>query len=336
MISAQDRRKDVELIKEANANGARLAKACEVLDISTRTYERWNKAGDAMEDGRPKAKRPTPKNKLTEEERQEVLETVNQREYASLPPSQIVPDLADKGIYIASESTFYRILRENNQQHHRGWSKRPVTRQPVTHIATAPNQVWSWDISWVPGPAQGIFYRLYMVIDIFSRLIVSWEIWEKETAEYASELIKKAVVSEKIKGRPLVLHSDNGSPMKAATFLVLLDKLGVSSSFSRPRVSNDNPYSESLFRTCKYRPDYPYKGFESMEKAREWMSKFVYWYNEKHRHSGLQFVTPRQRHDGLANEILRQRRLVYKKAQLRHPERWSRDIRSWELAKESP
>ncbi|MTV51085.1 DDE-type integrase/transposase/recombinase, partial [Heliobacillus mobilis] len=250
MISAQDRKTAVELINEANANGARVSKACNILNISRRTYERWSKSGDNIADGRSRAQRPVPKNKLTEEERQEVLNTVHQKEYSSLPPSQIVPDLADKGVYLASESTMYRILRESEQQHHRGRSKRPSSHPPETHIAKAPNQVWSWDISWLPGPAQGIYYRLYLILDIFSRCIVGWEIWEKETAEYASELVKKAVISEKIKGRPLVLHSDNGSPMKASSFLVLLEKLGVSSSFSRPRVSNDNPYSESLFRTC--------------------------------------------------------------------------------------
>lgn len=332
MISAQDRRKAVELIKESN--GARLSMACMELGISIRTLQRWEKDGIVREDGRPHAHRPIPQNKLSEDERQVIIQTVNQTEYASLPPSQIVPDLADKGIYLASESTFYRILREQNQQHHRGRSKRPSSRTPPTHVAHKPNQVWTWDISWLPGPAKGTYFRLYMILDIFSRKIVGWEVWVSETAEHASSLIKKAVIAEKIKGQPLVLHSDNGSPMKANTFLVLLEKLGVKSSFSRPRVSNDNPYSESLFRTCKYRPDYPYKGFASIEQAREWVKQFVDWYNNKHRHSALKFVTPNQRHNGLAENILAHRQQVYEDARQRCHERWSRGTRNWSLPRE--
>ncbi|MCW2279385.1 transposase InsO family protein [Heliophilum fasciatum] len=178
---------------------------------------------------------------------------------------------------------------------------------------------------------QGMHYRLYLIVDIYSRKIVGWEIWETETGFHASTLIKKAVIAEKIKGQPLVLHSDNGSPMKAATFRSLLEKLGITSSFSRPRVSNDNAFSEALFRTCKYRPDFPYQGFSSIAAARAWVKKFVNWYNQKHHHSGLQFVTPGQRHDGSDRNILAQRRAVYERARQRHPERWARHTRHWTL-----
>jgi putative transposase len=329
MISPSDRALAVELIQEANQNGARLALSCRELNISVRTYERWVSEGGIKEDQRPLAIRPQPKNKLTKEEKEEILEVVKKEEFADLPPTQIVPRLADQNIYIASESSFYRVLREQNMQNHRGRSKRPERKLPESHLATAPNQVWTWDITWLKGPVKGLFYRLYLIIDLFSRKIVGWEIWETEEAKYAEELVKKAVVSEKIQGRPLVLHSDNGSPMKAATFQVLLEKLGIQSSYSRPRVSNDNPYSEAMFRTLKYRPEYPYRGFKTLETAREWSLKFVHWYNCIHLHSGINFVMPEQCHTGSYVEVLKNRKEVYEQAKQRRPERWSGSTRDW-------
>jgi putative transposase len=329
MISPSDRALAVELIQEANKNGARLALACKELNISVRTYERWVSEGGVKEDQRPIAPRPEPKNKLTQKEKMEILEVVKKEEFVDLPPTQIVPKLADQSIYIASESSFYRVLREQDMQNHRGRSKRPERRLPESHLATAPNQVWTWDITWLKGPVKGMFFRLYLIIDIFSRKIVGWEIWETEEAKYAEELIKKTVISEEIKGRPLVHHSDNGSPMKAATFQVLLETLGIQSSYSRPRVSNDNPYSEAMFRTLKYRPEYPYKGFETIEAAREWALRFVNWYNCVHLHSGINFVTPEQCHTGAHLEILKKRKEVYELAKQKNPERWSRSTRDW-------
>ena len=329
MIRPSDRRLAVELIQEANQNGARIAKACTVLNISVRTYERWVSAGDVLEDQRPHVQRPEPKNKLREEERQEVLEVVKKEEFADLPPSQIVPKLADQSIYIASESTIYRILREENMQQHRGQSKRPKTKLPESYLATAPNQVWTWDITWLKGPVRGFYYRLYLILDLFSRKIVGWDIWDTEEAKYAEELIKKAVINEKIQGAPLVLHSDNGSPMKAATFQVLLEKLGIQSSYSRPRVSNDNPYSEAIFRTLKYRPEFPSDGFKTLEDALTWAAEFVHWHTHEHQHSGIDFVTPEQRHTGVHIEVLNKRKEVYECAKQKHPERWAGPIRNW-------
>lgn len=214
---------------------------------------------------------------------------------------------------------------------HRNPSKAPVRRETPTHIAIAPNQVWTWDITWLNAFIKGQYFKLYLIVDIFSRLIVAHEVWESEKAEYAQRLIKKATLSQGIAGRPLVLHSDNGSPMKAATFLATLEKLGVQSSFSRPRVSNDNPYSESLFKTMKYRPKYPNKGFSSLEEARIWVSKFVDWYNCTHLHNGLNFITPYQRHYGLDQEIMNKRIKTYQEAKAEHLERWSKGIRDWSL-----
>lgn len=261
-----------------------------------------------------------------------MLNVLTMPEYADLPPSQIVPALADKGVYIASESTMYKILRNEKMQRHRGRSKPPEKRKyPQTHVAKAPNEVWTWDITWLPTLIIGMYFKLYMIVDIFSRKIVGWEVWTEECGELAAKLVEKSIVNEKIRGNPLVLHSDNGSPMKSYTLKAKLESLGVMSSFSRPRVSNDNPYSESLFRTFKYRPGYPQKGFEDIEKAREWVLEFVDWYNNKHYHSGLNFVTPSSRHSGQAEKILLNRKKVYIAAKLLHPLRFNRGIRKFGL-----
>ena len=249
-----------------------------------------------------------------------------------MPPCQIVPALADNGEYIASESTFYRILHEEKMQNHRGRSQEPGKHgKPTSYCATAPNQVWTWDITYLAGAVKGLFYYLYLIIDIFSRDIVGWEVWEEESADHASELIKRACIAQKrLTTMPLVLHSDNGSPMKGATMLETLYALGITPSNSRPRVSNDNPYSESIFKTLKYRPNYQPKGFGSVTEARIWCRHFVEWYRFEHHHSGIKFVTPAQRHDGKSDEILRKRHEVYEAAKASHPEHWNgRQTRDW-------
>lgn len=254
-----------------------------------------------------------------------------------MPPCQIVPALADEGIYIASESTFYRILHEEKMQNHRGRSQEPGKHhKPTSYTATAPNQVWTWDITYLNGPIKGLFFYLYLILDIFSRNIVGWEVWAEESAEHASELIKRACLSQKrLTTMPLVLHSDNGSPMKGATMLETLYALGITPSNSRPRVSNDNPYSESLFKTLKYRPNYQPKGFNDISEAREWCAAFVRWYRYEHHHSGIKFLTPSDVHTGKAEEILQNRTNVYEKAKAEHPERWNgRNTRNWEVLTE--
>jgi transposase InsO family protein len=247
MISVPDRQRAVELIDEATAAGARRFQACAELRISERTARRWIVEGVVRVDQRPGALRPTPRNKLSDQERQAVLDVCHSEEFASLPPSQIVPRLADQGRYVASESSFYRVLRAEGQQHHRGRAKSPVPRKPpASYRATGPCQVWTWDITWLPGPIAGMFFYLYLIVDIFSRKIVGWEVYGRESAEYASIVVRRAVWSENCLTSPLVLHADNGSPMKGATLKVTLEHLGVTASYSRPRVSNDNPFSEAL------------------------------------------------------------------------------------------
>ena len=194
---------------------------------------------------------------------------------------------------------------------------------------TSRGQVWSWDITWLPGPAQGLFFYLYLILDLYSRKIVGWEIFEQESGEHAATGVHRAVVADGRLLQPLVLHADNGSPMKGATLRATLERLGITASYSRPRVSNDNPFSEALFRTCKYRPTYPAQGFATLEAARTWVLAFVRWYNDEHRHSGIRFVTPNARHAGQDAALLAARHMVYEQARCRHPARWSRQTRNW-------
>ncbi len=324
-----------ELIEEAVGSGCRHAVACATLEISIRTYQRWTRENhSACGDQRKTAKRAAPANKLSEAERERIRNVANSPEFASLPPSQIVPALADRQQFFGSESSFYRVLRAAAQQHHRGRAKKPLSRKVTTHCATEPNRCWSWDITWLPSAVKGQYYYWYMILDVFSRKIVSHEVQLAESAELAAQLMCKASLAEGLAGRKVVLHSDNGSPMKGATMLAMLEQLGVAASFSRPRVSNDNAYAELLFRTCKYRPNYPRKPFGSVEEARVWTLQFVRWYNQQHKHSGLKFVTPNERHNGTAQVILARRRQVYQAAKERHPERWSGEVRNWTLKDE--
>ena len=333
MISTPHRQAAIALIEDAVAAGARRTKACAEMAFSARTLRRWTAGGQIHADQRPVAPRRNPRNKLSDEERATILSLCNSTEFASLPPSQIVPKLADQGRYPASESSFYRILRAQGQQQHRGRARPPTPRKPPTsYKASAACEVWTWDMTWMPGPVAGMFFYLYLIVDIFSRKIVGWEVHEREAAELAAILIEKAVWAEARIARPLVLHADNGSPMKGATMKVTLEKLGIAASYSRPRVSNDNPFSEALFRTCKYRPDWPAKGFATRTAARTWVKSFAGWYNGEHLHSGTRFTTPNTRHIGLDVDVLANRAMLYAKARARKPERWSENTRNWKPA----
>ncbi len=273
-------------------------------------------------------------NKLSPTEVNAVLEVCNTPEMAHLPPSQIVPRLADQGVYLASEASFYRILKKHNQASKRGRARVGSKKKlPTSYTATAPNQVWSWDISYLPTRTKGMYFYLYLFEDIFSRKAVGAEVYPEETGELASELIQRAVMVEGCCKKPLVLHSDNGAPMKSSTLLAKLYELGITPSRGRPRVSNDNPYSESLFRTLKYCPQWPNKGFADIDEARLWVAEFIGWYNNEHRHSRISFVTPSQRHQGKDEAILKNRILVYTKAKETNPLRWSRGIRKWTYIK---
>ena len=325
----QERDDIIHLVSEAKSNGAGQKKACDIIGITPKTLQRWARSKN-KEDGRLSANH-CPGNKLSELERQRIIHVCNQPEYANLAPSVIAPILADQGLYIGSESTIYRILKAHKQSKHRLKCK-PVRAiaKPDALTATGPNQIYSWDITYLPTTVKGLFNYLYLVMDVYSRKIVGWQVYEQESCALAADLMTDICLREGVKPNQVTLHSDNGSPMKGATMLATLQELGVMPSFSRPSVSNDNPYSESLFRTLKYRPEYPEKAFESLDAARTWVDGFVDWYNHEHRHSSIKFVTPIERHTGQDKDILINRKAVYLKAKMAHPERWSGDIRNWE------
>jgi putative transposase len=277
MIALPDQKKALKLIDNACATGAQLSSACSVLDISPRTVQRWRKCQGRPDGRKAAAQRRIPYNKLSGQEQNQILAICNQVEFANMSPNQIVPTLADQEVYVASESSFYRVLHQADQLAHRGKTKRPTHKRPESIESRAPNQLWSWDITYLPTTIKGLFFYLYMIMDIYSRKIVGWEVFDTESADHASSLIRKTYLREGIAGAPLVLHSDNGSPMKGGTMLATLQKLGVIPSFSRPSVSNDNAYSEALFKTLKYNPGYPNKPFDSIEQARQWVAGFQHW-----------------------------------------------------------
>lgn len=332
MINVAERNQAIMLIKEASNAGARRHLSCEILGITLRTLERWEKEEGSL-DKRGLATRAVV-NKLTPDERNNVLTVANSERYQHLPPSKIVPLLADEGCYVASESTFYRVLRDVKQLKHRLPSKPSKHKRPNAYEACSPNKVWSWDISYLPTQVRGLHFYLYFIMDIYSRKIVGWSIHENEDSKHASLLMKQACLDENVKPHQLVLHSDNGSPMKGITMLTMLQDLGVMPSFSRPSVSDDNPYSEALFKTAKYHHSFPWLDkFATILDARVWGEQFVAWYNNEHLHSALKFVTPQQRHTGEDVQIRINRQAVYERAKQHHPERWSGKTRDWLITK---
>jgi transposase InsO family protein len=336
MIDLEDRRSLCRAIEAAHAAGARLQPACAVAGIDVRTLQRW-KAEQGLQtgDGRQLAVRPPPAHALSQAERAELLRVANEPRFAAVPPARIVPMLADEGVYVGSESSMARVLREHGQNSHRGRAKKPrAVRPPTTHVATAPRQVWCWDMTYLPATVTGQWFHLYLILDLYSRKIVGWEVHASDDSQHAAHLVRRTALSEGIASlstKP-VLHGDNGSTLKATTVLAMLHWLGVKPSYSRPRVSDDNAYAESLFRTAKYRPEFPANGFADLEAARQWAIEFVHWYNREHRHSSIRYVTPEQRHSGQDAAILAARHQVYLQAQQRNPARWSGPTRNWSPA----
>jgi putative transposase len=317
----------MQFIDEAVKDGARRDKAAAILGLSSRAIARWRVEGGG--DDRRRGPASSPVHKLTPEEREQVLTTANSPEFRNLSPRQIVPLLADRGEYIASESTFYRVLSEAGQLAHRQHARPARRHRPKEHVARGPGEVWSWDITYLRSPVRGVFFYLYLIVDVWSRKIVGWSVRHEESAAYARELVEQTIDREGADPRKLVLHADNGGPMKGSTLLATLQRLGVVASFSRPGVSDDNPFSEALFRTMKYRPGYPRKPFQNLVEALRWVEGFVQWYNEEHLHSGIRFVTPSDRHSGKQSPILAHRHEVYTTAKGRMPRRWTRGTRNW-------
>lgn len=314
------------MIEEAVVAGARRARACAVLGLDPRTEQRW-RLGEHDDDQRhgPSTR---PHNKLRRSIVNRLVNIANLERFRNLPPKQIVPILADEGTYLASESTLYRELRRRKLLEHRRPFAPPTNHRPKELVASKPNKVWTWDITYLPAAVRGQFYYLYMVQDLYSRKIVAWSVEPEESAERASLLIGATCEQLGVK-KGLWVHSDNGPAMKGATLLATLQRLGVMSSYSRPHVSNDNPFAESLFSVMKHRPWYPKRPFESIEEARAWVAEFVRWHNHDHRHSALKFVTPEQRYTGEDAAILARRARVYEQARRKRPEGWSGPTRDW-------
>jgi putative transposase len=333
MTRLEDRQILVRDIEQACADGSRLASACALAGIDAGTLRRW-KVGDGLRQGdrRPGADRPIPSHALSEAERARIIEVANEPRFAETPPARIVPALADEGIYIASESSFHRVLRAHGQMNRRGRAQPPRTsRRPTTHIAIRPGDVWCWDVTFLPAQIQGRWFYFYLILDLYSRKIVGFEVHDTDSAEHAAHLARRTALAEGVHAMPVrpVLHGDNGATLKATTVLAMLHWLGIEPSYSRPRVSDDNAFAEALFRTAKYRPEFPIKGFVDLDAARQWGKRFVQWYNQEHHHSGIRYVTPAQRHAGQDGPVLAARHAVYQDARQRNPQRWSGSTRNW-------
>ena len=283
MTRLEDRMILIEHITDACAGGARQAQACALAGIDPRTVQRWRQRdGQTRDDRRPDAIRPTPSHALTAAERARIVAVANEPRFAETPPARIVPMLADEGIYIASEASFHRVLRAHGQMNRRGRARPPRrSRPPTTHIATAPGEVWCWDLTFLPASVAGQWFYLYLILDLYSRKIVGFEVHDTDSADHAVHLARRTALSEGLHAAAMkpVLHGDNGATLKATTVLAMLNWLGIAPSYSRPRVSNDNPYAEAVFRTIKYRPEFPERGFTDLDSARDWAAGFVQWYN---------------------------------------------------------
>ena len=332
MTSVLQRQKLLGLIHQACVDGARLRVACRQIGLSCRTVQRWQRADAVDGDRRLSGQRRYvhPPNKLGEAERVAVMATLNSEAFKDLAPSQIVPRLADSGVYLASESTMYRLLLQYGQRTHRRLERAAQQRsKPRALAATGPDQVFCWDITYLPTQVRGQHFYLYLFEDLFSRKIVGWQVFDCESSELAGQLLRDICARHRIPAGQLTVHSDNGAPMKGETMLAAMQRLGVAHTRSRPSVSNDNPYVESTFRTLKYRPQLPVRPFENLLAARRWVTELAHWYNNEHRHSAIGFVTPAQRHAGLDRTLLEQRAIVYERARQDHPERWARQARRW-------
>jgi putative transposase len=333
MTRLEDRQILMRDIAQARIDGSRLAPACALAGLDARTLLRW-KAGEGLSRGdrRPEADRPVPSHALSEAERTRIIEVANEPRFADTPPARIVPALADEGIYIASEASFHRVLRAHGQMHRRGRAQPPrASRPPTTHVATCPGEVWCWDVTFLPARIQGRWFYLYLILDLYSRKIIGFEVHDTDSAEHAAHLAGRTALAEGVHAKAArpVLHGDNGATLKATTVLAMLYWLGIKPSYSRPRVSDDNAFAEALFRTAKYRPEFPLRGFADLDAARQWAARFVHWYNHEHRHSGIRYVTPGQRHAGQDRRVLTARHALYQDARERNPRRWSGSTRNW-------
>ena len=292
---------------------------CQALEVPRASlYRRRNHQSKPTD-----VNRQRPKQALSDGERQKVLETLNSPRFVDDAPPQVYAKLLDEGQYLCSVRTMYRLLNENGEvRERRKVASHPVYAKPEL-LATTANQVWSWDITKLKGPVKWTYYYLYVILDIFSRYVVGWMIAERESATLAKRLIQESCHKQGIEQEQLTLHADRGSSMKSKLVAQLLADLGVTKTHSRPQVSNDNPFSESQFKTMKYRPEFPPR-FGSIQDARLFAVNFFQWYNQDHHHSGIGFYTPADVHYGRVEQIAQGRQVALDAAYERHPERFVR------------
>ena len=293
------------------------AAACRALGVPRASWYR------SLQPVAPVAERPTPARALPLAERQAVLDYLHAERFRDKAPAEVYATLLDEGIFLCSVSTMYRILDENGEvRERRDQLRHPEYKKPEL-LATAPNQVWSWDITKLLGPVKWTYFYLYVILDIFSRYVVGWMVADSESAQLAKRLISDTCGKQRIAPGQLLLHADRGTSMTSKPVAMLLADLGVTKTHSRPHVSDDNPYSESQFKTLKYRPEFPDR-FGSIQDARVFSQHFFPWYNDEHHHSGIAMLTPAMLHYGRAPQVIQQRQEVLQAAYLRNPERFVR------------
>jgi transposase InsO family protein len=290
---------------------------CDALGVPRSSWYRWKKPAEHQNRG-------TSHRRLSAEDETYILATVNSERFCDMSPGEIHATLLDEGVYLCSERTMYRILERNSQNRQRRQSCAKNYKKPEL-LATKPNELWSWDITKLKGPAKWTYFYLYKIIDVFSRYVVGWTVAFKESALLAEELIGETCLKQEIVGGQLTIHADNGSSMTSGTVGMLLTDLGITKTHSRPYTSNDNPFSESAFKTLKYRPGFPER-FMTIEEARCFCKDFFDWYNNEHRHSGIAMLTPESVHYGTYQQILEKREIVLMDAYMNHPERFVKGV----------
>jgi putative transposase len=293
--------------------------ACQALAVPRSWYYR-QKAADGLAQEKPEL-RPTPKHALSEAEKARIRTVLNSEQFVDQAPREVYATLLDEGVYLCHWRTMYRILVEHDEvRERRNQRQHPQNTKPQL-VASGPNELWSWDITLLTGPARRLFYYLYVILDVYSRFVVGWMVAEGESSELAERLIAAACNNQNIRRDQLTLHADRGSAMRAKTVAQLLADLGVTKTHARPYTPNDNPYSEAQFKTMKYRPNYPNR-FDSLDHARSWARAFFAWYNHEHHHTGLGLMTPTVVHHRQVDEVRAKRQRVLDEAYASHPERF--------------
>ena len=304
----------MELV-DANSSTVSVVSSCHALGVSRATYYRWRSPKYG-----PHPARKSPR-ALSADEKQRVLSTLRSQRFCDQAPAQVVAALLDEGTYLCSERTMYRLLEANGEVRERRAQLRHPSYQRPELLATGPRQLWSWDITKLPGPAKWTHFHLYVILDVFSRYVVGWMVAERESSVLAEQLISQTCERQGIVPGTLTLHADRGSSMRSKPVALLLSDLGVTKTHSRPYTSDDNPYSEAQFKTLKYRPGFPQR-FGSVQHARQWAAELVRWYNTEHHHSALGLMTPQAMHDGRAPELRQKRQQVLLQAFAATPQRF--------------